>query len=659
MQTARISMVLGIVAAWLMAVLPAAGQGVSKAAPAGPAVGGGAGGGAGGPPVPVEVTARASFDAAAPGEQVLIAVVLDHDEGWHSWPADIHTLRKDFGWTIPTSITVTVDAGGAGAVVGAVQWPTTKEEEVPSVTGVGKDRAPVYGGRAVAFVPVQVAADAAAGTSVVLKVEVTQQSCDATSCLQPETTRLELTVPVVSVTERKPAEDQAEFAAFDQTRWATAFTEAGGVSGGGAAKGIKVWGLTLPAPDSFAGALVITLLAALGGVVLNLTPCVLPVIPLKVMAISQHAGSPGKSLMLGAVMASGVVAFWLAIGAVAVTFTTFADPTRLFSYWFVPAGIGLLIVVMSVGLLGLFELSLPQGVYMFNPKADSLPGSFMFGVMTAVLGLPCFGFVAGALLGASATMPKAVIVAIFAGIGIGMALPYLVLAARPQWVSKIPRTGPASTLVKQVLGLMLLAAGAYFLGSGVNGLLGGMPEVQASLPWWAKAVQWWFVGLFLASSGVWLAWRTLKLTQKAIGGAFVALGVILLAAGGALGTNFTIEAKHNFWKPFSAEAFEAALDTGEVVVLDFTADWCLTCKGLEAAVLSQAPVRPLLTGEGVIAIKADLTSDAAPGWVMLREQLNRTGIPTLAIFGPGQEEPWIRNAYTAEDVVQAIRKARG
>lgn len=128
---------------------------------------------------------------------------------------------------------------------------------------------------------------------------------------------------------------------------------------------------------------------------LNLTPCVLPVIPIKVMTIIQHANRPGRNLVLGLWMALGGIAFWVAIG------------------------------------------------------------------------LPCFGFVAGALLAGAATLPPGTIMVIFTALGVGMASPYLALSLKPALVEKLPRTGPASELVKQVMGLLLLAAGLIPSAGGV------------------------------------------------------------------------------------------------------------------------------------------------------------------------------------------------
>jgi thiol:disulfide interchange protein len=116
-----------------------------------------------------------------------------------------------------------------------------------------------------------------------------------------------------------------------------------------------------------------------------------------------------------------------------------------------------------------------------------------------------------------------------------MGLPYLVLAAKPAWVSKIPRTGPASELVKQVMGLLLLAAGVYFAGSGVLALLKSDPARLVSLPWYAKTVHWWLVGLFATAAGVWLAWQTVKISKKPGNRAVFGLVGLILASGAGAG----------------------------------------------------------------------------------------------------------------------------
>jgi thiol:disulfide interchange protein len=124
------------------------------------------------------------------------------------------------------------------------------------------------------------------------------------------------------------------------------------------------------------------------------------------------------------------------------------------------------------------------------------------------------------------------------------------------------------------------------------------------------------------------------------------------------GVDQTIKARDDLWIPFTEAELASALESDRVVVLDFTADWCLNCKALESAVLLKNPVKAELLRDGVVPLKADLTSTKAPGWDKLRE-LGRTGIPTLVVFTPGGSEPWIASAYTSDQVLAAIEAARG
>jgi len=278
--------------------------------------------------------------------------------------------------------------------------------------------------------------------------------------------------------------------------------------------------------------------------------------------------------------------------------------------------------------------------------------------MTAVLGLPCFGFVAGALLAGSATMPPALIMTIFTAIGVGMALPYLVLSAKPSLVDSIPRTGPASELVKQVMGLLLLAAAAYFAGAGALGFISERPSLATSLPWWGKVVHWWLVAGFVVVAGLWMIVRTFAITKKPVRRvAFSLVALALSVSAGWYAMSVTGKAQKNFWVPFDEDALVAALESDQVVVVDFTAEWCLNCKALKSAVLLREPVVGELLSAGVIPMVADLTSGKAPGWEKLRD-LGQTGIPTLAVYGPGLSEPWISNAYTSDQVMSAIARAR-
>ncbi|MBC7771546.1 MAG: thioredoxin family protein, partial [Pyrinomonadaceae bacterium] len=423
-------------------------------------------------------------------------------------------------------------------------------------------------------------------------------------------------------------------------------------------------------PNSAVGITVLLLISVLGGVILNLTPCVLPVIPIKVLTLSQHAGgSRSKALKLGIWMALGVIAFWMMIGIPMAFFSSALDPSRIiFGTWWVTLSIGLVITAMGFGIMGLFAINLPQSVYMVNPKADSPSGSFMFGIMTAVLGLPCFGFVAGGLLAGAATLPAITIMVVFIGIGVGMAAPYLLLSANPQWVEKLPRTGPASELIKQVMGLLLLAAAAYFIFAGINGLMSGRPYLKESLPWWG-------VAFFVVLTGIWLTVRTLQISRKTwpkiampLLSALAILAFVGFAGSLASTAREDYQRQHagamsddsiitGAWLSYNPSRLKKAQESGKIIVADFTADWCINCKVLKRTFLDRDPVRAALTSGDIIMLEVDCTNGDAPGWTWLRE-LGRTAVPTLAIFAPGMESPIIYNAYTSDTIMDGLAKAR-
>lgn len=601
---------------------------------------------------PVKVTIESSVDEIAPGAEFVLAVVLDHAEHFHTNLNNpiIPDEMGDF-FAIPTKISLPeID----GLSFGGIHWPTPVAVEV-RFTG-SPVQYQVFTGKAVIYIPVQIADDASLGERAI-ELTVSYQACDDTICMAPTSVQLSATINLVeSVSESQPISPL--FDSFDPDQEVSTDT-------GSADEPVKMersfLGLfVLPSSDSFAGILVLALSAAIGGFILNLTPCVLPVIPIKVMTISQHAGeSKSRAFMLSMWMAIGVITFWIGIG-VPVAFISnfkFADPSTIFGIWWITGIIGLVIALMSVGIMGLFQIKIPQKIYMVSPKADSGSGAFVFGVMTAVLGLPCFGFVAGALIAGAATMPSVLVLTVFAFIGVGMAAPYVVLAMFPKLVEKLPRTGPASELIKHIMGLLMLAAAAYFLGTAVIAFGIGHDWV---FPWWGKAVHWWAIGLVGVATGGWLIFQTFKITKR-MGPrlTYSVLGLFFATSGSFVAYNQTMHQYHYFWQPYSPEFLATSLENGNVVVLDFTAEWCLNCKALEAKVLSRNPVKSELLGNGVIPMVADLTVKGTDAEIYRDEVLGQTGIPLLVIFAPGIKEPiWLSNAYTSAQVMDAIKQAK-
>lgn len=621
----------------------------------------------------VQLSVAVSHSAVRAGETVLVAVVLDHAEGWHSH-TNAPPIPESWG-DFPAIATAVAVRDAVGLTATGVQWPPTHTVHIDLAYTGTPEPYEVFDGKAVVYIPLSVADDAAGRVSA--RVLVQHQACDDSTCDMPvflgdESATFKIELPIAPESVRDP-QHEALFAGFDPALVEPLASEEPAPAEPADAPTLTAdsrtfFGMSVPKGSGWAALAVLGLLSALGGLILNLTPCVLPVIPIKIMTISQHAATPGKSLALGVWMALGVIAFWLALGLPVAFLTSVTDPSRLFGIWWVTLGIGLLIAAMGVGIMGLFEIQLPRAVYAINPKADSPQGSFLFGVMTAVLGLPCFGFVAGALLAGSAALSKTQILVIFGGLGVGMALPYLILSANPKLVSRVPRTGPASSLVKQVMGLLLLAAAAYFIGSGLIALVNDRPYL-------GKQLHWWTIAIFASLAGAWLALRLIQITKTAapkIAGAIV--GLILGGTAVLFALDSTNRAKEQYlaieaamarsdspiitgvWVPYSESLRQRALDEGYVVVRDFTAEWCLNCKALKAAVLSREPVKTLLAADDVVLMTVDLTGNNGPGQEAL-DAMGEVGIPLLVVEGPGGS--WKSNAYTAQQVTDALEMARG
>ncbi len=589
----------------------------------------------------VKVDAISAHAQVAPGADFPVAIVLTIQSGWHIWtnerPLPDGVAR--FDGAVLTSVRAASSA--PSLTVARAQWPTY--HTVRADVGDGEQEYPVFEGTTVIFVPVSVALDAATGPHT-LTFTLEFQACTSTNCVAPST--VEVSVDVVVAAGAAAGATPPLFAAFDPTIFAE-------IHSGSASSGVvefDVFDFTFSIDPRGSGFALLLAVAALGGFLLNFTPCVLPVIPLKIMGLARSAGNRRRCLALGTSLSLGVVLFWIALGSAVALVSGFTSSSQLFHYPLFTVAVGVVVAVMAFGMCGFFAVQLPQSIAGIDFRHDTIGGSLGFGVMTAVLSTPCTAPLMGAAAAWAATQAPWIVLAVFGAIGFGMAIPYLFLSAFPQLVSHVPKSGPPSDVVKQTMGLLLLAAAAYFVGAGLAGWMVAPPDPPSDSYWWC-------VSALGVAAGLWLAWRTFRMTSRfKLRAIFCTLGCAIAFISGSIGLRMTDDGEIE-WIPYTPERLATALREGDAVLIDFTAEWCLNCKTLEKTVLESSSVVERLDAGGIRSLKVDLTGNNDAGRALLKS-FGRLTIPLVVILAPDGREVFKSDAYTPSQIARALDEAR-
>jgi thiol:disulfide interchange protein len=566
------------------------------------------------------VRATLNYTALQPGQQAVIAVVLGVKTKFHAQshtPLDPNLIAFD----------VSFDANPQVEFFTPI-FPAPVIETYP---GLGK--VSVYTGRAITYVPVQVKRDAAPGP-IALNGTVTYQICDDRACFNPEMPTIKIETRIAAPGETVSANEPELFSGFDPSVFSNLLspTTAPAAATEKAAASFTVFGHSVAA-NSY---VVVYSLALLVGIIFNVMPCVLPVLPLKALGFyeaSQHHRS--KSFVLGVFFSAGIV-FTFAILAVLILFGG-QNWGELFSYgWFV-WGITAILILFALAMFGSFTLRLPLGVYSFEPRHDTYSGNFLFGILTAVLSTPCTAPVFPALLAWAAAQKRAMGVGMLLMVGVGMALPYLILSAFPELARKIPRTGRWSELIKQAMGFVILGVAGYFAGQR---LFSGFGYLWILLP-------------ITLAAGVFIVMRIASIAPRFWPIAISSVLALLLVGGTLWGA--VVLNRKGLWTYYTTDNFAAARESGRPVLVKFTANWCLNCQYVERTVYPDPRTIAALKQYGVITLKADLTTRDAPGWPLLKQLSPSGGIPFTAIWPPGKDQPIeLASIYTTDDLLHAL-----
>ena len=400
-------------------------------------------------------------------------------------------------------------------------------------------------------------------------------------------------------------------------------------------------------------AVVYLLMGFIGGLILNLMPCVLPVISLKVLSIVNQAGEePHRVRMLGFAFAGGIVASFVVL-AVLVTLLKSAGEQIGWGFQFQYPGfvalMAALIFALGLSLFGVYHIALPGSSTGFR-QGESLPSSFLNGVLATVLATPCTAPFLGTALGFAFATSVLLMVAVFFSIGLGMALPYIVLALRPGWMRFLPRPGLWMERFKQGMGFLLMGTVLWLLW-----ILG--KQVGSEGVVWAGAF---LLGIALACwiIGQWVHLEDSTRRRRTVYSIAVAITVasygffmhpVLVRAQPLPDVNPSQRVYS--WIPFTPEVVEERVRAGQTVFIDFTAEWCWTCKVNERAVLSQQALRDRFSDDDVAMVKADWTH-RNPQITRMLKAFGRSGVPLYVLFPGGHlDAPIVLPELISEEIV--------
>lgn len=392
--------------------------------------------------------------------------------------------------------------------------------------------------------------------------------------------------------------------------------------------------------------------AFLGGLILNLMPCVLPVLGIKLGHI-LHTDPHNKTLLRRQFFASSagiIVSFWLL--ALLMTVLRLANASLSWGIQFQnPIFIGFMVIVtalFSVNLFGLLEFYLPNSWtnYLATRGNNGLRGHFLQGMLATLLATPCSAPFLGTALAVALIAPLPQLWLIFTFLGLGMSLPWLVIALVPKFAQFLPKPGRWMNVVKLILGLMMLASSLWLFSLLTNHISHLASGIILTL---------FTVTLLFAIAkkyGLKILVYTLLGGCLAVGGGYLLQQTILKT------TSYT-EHDNIDWQPLSEEAIENALASGKRVFVDVTADWCMTCKMNKINVLMREEIQQLLAEPDVIALRGDWTkpTDAITQFLKKRGQF---AVPYNQIYGPGLPNGVaLSPILTTHDVITLMHQAKG
>ncbi len=402
-----------------------------------------------------------------------------------------------------------------------------------------------------------------------------------------------------------------------------------------------------PAPSGPPLSLIAALVGALlGGLILNLMPCVFPVLAIKVMSFTRHADDRRGHRISGVAYTAGVIASFLGLGALMLALRAGGEQL---GWGFqlqspaVVAGLAVLFTVLGLNLAGLFEFGqlLPSRVALAQSK-NPVVNSFLSGVLAVAIASPCTAPFMGASLGLAVGLPAVQALLVFGAIGVGMAAPYLLASLVPAFARLLPRPGAWMDTFRRVMAFPMFATVVWLVW--VLGQQSGIDGAGALLA-------------LLLSLAMVLWALTLKGPSRVVI-ATVSIAIFALLAG-TLGTNIlkisettAVATVGDRWQAWEPGRVDQILAKGQPVFVDFTAAWCVTCQYNKQTTLAHPDVLADLAAKKVVLLRADWTR-RDPAITAALQQLGRNGVPVYVVYKAGAA-PVVLSEILSVDEVRAV-----
>ncbi len=583
-----------------------------------------------GDPEPVKVHAVLDRAEVRPGSVFRVAVVFAIDKGWHAYA---NPKGPGVG-----EATVVTGKDAEGFAFGPARYlPGTKK----TADYDPKDWVWAYEGTVPVYLEVTAAPSVAPGTYR-LALDATLTACKESCILLQKAPEVE--VKVVAGRDEPARVNATVFADFEKAKPAPAKEDAAPAvvpAGDDAdvAFDVEPYAARALKSDDVSGLLMAIVFGFIAGVLLNVMPCVLPVLGIKIASlVGQAHESRARIFRLGLAFGAGIMVVFLVLATLAAVFGMgWGDLFRTDAFNVVML---CLVFVFALGMFDVYVIAVAGGG---GGTREGYMGSFYKGVLATFLATPCSGPFLGATIAWVLSQSPLTIFAVFTSIGLGMAAPYVVLSASPGLLRFVPKPGPWMETFKHLMGFVLLGTVVYLF-----------TFLRPELVWYTLvlclalgfgAYLWGRFAHALVPAGKRWAWRA----AIAAGTAAAAYVLFVPAEKGGAAT----------WEPLDGPTLELYRAEGRTVVVDFTADWCPNCKFVERFVLESDEVAAAFERKRVARVVADIThaKDTALS-VRLRNRLGSRTIPFLAIF-PGDDhfKPYVlRDIYSVEDVLAIMEK---